>query len=132
MNYPCPIVSIKSIQKHPTNPKLWVVALNSGPISVQVICGSENDGSCHYFEGQLGIFIPDGAIVPDKLADEMWVKGMLAGKKRNRVKAKMRDGEMSDGLFYGSPSDKVISPSWDPAWKEGDDVREQIGVTFKE
>lgn len=129
----CQIVQITTITKHQTNPKLWVVQLTSTMgFNTQIIAGSEPDGSCHYHAGQLGIFIPDGAIVPDKLADEMWVKGKLAGKKGNRVKAKIRDGEASNGLFYGAPSDKVVSPSWNQRWQVGNDVTAEIGVTFKE
>jgi hypothetical protein len=72
----------------------------------------------HYDEGVLGIFIPDGAIIPDKLVD----------------------GIFSEGLFYGSRfwvvewGEKVYNdgPSFSPSWKEGDDVSEAIGVTFHE
>lgn len=129
----CFIVTVKAIYKHSANPKLWIVTLaGTGDGAKQILAGSELDGSCHYTVGQLGIFIPVGAIVPDKLADEMWVKGRLGGKKKNRVRATMRDGVLSDGLFYGSPSDKVVSPSWNPAWKAGDDVTAEVGVTFKE
>jgi hypothetical protein len=97
----------------------------------------------HYDDGTLGFFIPDGAIIPDKLAEEMWVKGKLAGKQRNRVKARDFKGVFSEGLFYGSryflltttlwvPGGRTYhdSPSWNPAWKEGDDVTEEVGVTF--
>jgi hypothetical protein len=94
----------------------------------------------HYDEGTLGIFLPDGAIIPDKLADEMWVKGKLAGKQKNRVKARAMRGVQTEGLFYGSRffEDKdgtrqlVESASWNPVWKAGDDVTAEIGVTFKE
>lgn len=79
----------------------------------------------HYEFGQLGILIPDGAIVPDKLAEEMWVKGKLAGKQKNRVKARDIRGVRSEALFYGSQG-----ASWNPEWKEGDDVTDEIGVTF--
>ena len=81
----------------------------------------------HYAQGQLGFFIPDGAIVPDKLADEMWVQGKLAGAKRNRVRAREFKGVWSEGLFYGSQGD-----SWNPAWKPGDDVTKEVGVTFRD
>lgn len=79
----------------------------------------------HYYEGQLGFFIPAGALVPDKLADEMWVKGKLAGAQRNRVKARDNFGVMSEGLFYGSQG-----ASWNPKWKPGDDVTDEVGITF--
>lgn len=126
----CTIYPLTNITPHPTLPHLDVAQL--GPH--QVVIGR------HYDEGTLGIFLPDGAIIPDKLADEMWVKGKLAGKQKNRVKATTRDGVRTDGLFYGSryyiETDNTRTyqdtPSWDPNWKEGDDVTTQIGVTFKE
>jgi len=79
----------------------------------------------HYYPRQLGIFIPEGAIVPDKLAEEMWVKGKLGGSKKNRVKVRDVRGHESSGLFYGSQG-----ASWNPAWRVGDNVTEEIGVTF--
>jgi hypothetical protein len=114
---------------HPLNPKLMLAQINGH----HVVVGN------HYDDGVLGFFIPDGAIVPDKLAEEMWVKGKLAGSKKNRVKARDMNGIRSDGLFYGSEywiiddqyRDKVYekSASWNPSWKEGDDVAAEVGVT---
>ncbi len=93
----------------------------------------------HYDNNTLGFFIPEDAIVPDKLAEDMWVKGKLAGKKGNRVKARVMDGVLSEGLFYGanywvkkdSQFVEVDSPSWNPNWKEGQDITEETGITFK-
>lgn len=119
----CLVFPITNIHKHPNNPKLYVA--NAG--EYQIITGSEPDGSCHYHEGQLGFFLPEGAIVPEKLAIEMYVKGTLAGKQRNVVKSKERNGVRSDGLFYGSQGE-----SWNPNWKPGDDVTNEVGITFTE
>lgn len=124
----CIIYRLTNIRQHPNIPHLDIA--DCGPH--QVVVGK------HYDEGVLGIFIPDGSIVPDKLAEEMWVKGKLAGKKGNRVKARERDGVYTAGLFYGSrfftktdDSVKVYqnSASWNPDWKEGDDVTAEIGIT---
>jgi hypothetical protein len=81
----------------------------------------------HYSEGQLGFFIPVGAIVPHKLLEEMWLVGKLGGNKRNRVKAREQFGVMSEGLFYGSQG-----ASWNPAWKAGDDVTDELGIILAE
>ncbi len=117
----CIVYPIKMIRRHP-KPGLWIANVGS----FQVVVGSEPDGRCHYEHGQLGFFIPEGAVVPDKLAKEMLVFGMLAGKKKDTVRAKQRQGIASDGLFYGSQGE-----SWNPAWKEGDDVTDEVGITFK-
>lgn len=122
----CVIGPLQDLRDHPTLPHLQVATI----AGQQVVVGR------HYDEGTLGIFIPDGAIIPDKLADEMWVKGKLSGKMKNRVKARDRDGVFSAGLFYGSRyfvvesgvRRYIDSPSWNPAWTEGQDVSEEIGV----
>jgi hypothetical protein len=126
------IVGRIHLRDHP-DPSLKIGEINGH----QVVVGN------HYEDGTLGFFIPDGAIVPDKLAEEMWVKGRLAGKQKNRVKARKFKGVHSDGLFYGSryflPTSTLSklrgktyhdSPSWKPEWKEGDDVTEQVGIIF--
>ncbi len=94
----------------------------------------------HYDDGTLGFFIPEGAIVPDPLLEDMWVKGKLAGKQRNRVKAREMAGIMSEGLFYGSHFwlkngkhfEEQTARNWNPKWKEGDDITDELGITFKE
>lgn len=126
------VAPLVNILPHPELPHLKVAEVAGN----QVVVGD------HYDEGVLGIFIPDGAIVPDKLLEDMWLKGKLAGKQKNRVKARDREGVYSAGLFYGSgywymnpenrEIERITSRSWNPEWKEGDDVTEQIGVTFKE
>lgn len=102
------------LSDHPNDPNLQIGEVGEH----QVVIGR------HYYEGQLGFFIPAGMIVPDKLADEMWVLGKLAGAKHNRVKAREMRGVMSEGLFYGSQG-----ASWNPAWRAGDDVTNDVGLT---
>jgi hypothetical protein len=125
----CPVVKLKLVGPHPSNPNLMLALADT----YHVVVGN------HYDDDTPGFFIPDGAIVPDKLADEMWVKGKLAGAKRNRVKARNLNGLRSDGLFYGARyfvqadggKQYVNSPSWNPAWVDGQDVATEVGITFK-
>lgn len=89
----------------------------------------------HYINGQLGVIIPIGAIVPDNITEEMWVKDKLGGKKRNRVVAKTMFGYPSEGLFYGRTwidGDGIVRKAllWNDNWKVGDDVTKELGVTF--
>lgn len=93
----------------------------------------------HYEEGQPGIFIPEGAIVPEKLLREMWLwneelqKGRLSGKSGNRIKSRIYAGHSSAGLFYGAyyfhEGQKLISPSWNDTWQTGQDVATEVGIT---
>jgi len=48
--------------------------------------------------GDLGIYIPEGAVLPDWLIEKMGLTGMLAGKDKNRVKAIKLRGVLSQGL----------------------------------
>lgn len=126
----CIVCAFSIICQHPIHDHLIVARVGEH----QVVTGN------HYDDGTLGIFIPDGAIVPDKLADEMRVLGKLAGKQKNRVKSRYLSDVFSDGLYYGSrffdivDGQKVfgVGPSWNPEWIEGQDVTEELGITFKE
>ena len=123
----CPVAPIH-LKPHPETDSLMIGEIAGH----QVVVGN------HYDEGTLGFFIPDGAIVPDKLAEEMWVKGKLAGSQKNRVKARKIKGIFSEGLFFGSQFFLVHSSgelsyhepaSWNPKWREGDNVAEEVGIT---
>ena len=48
--------------------------------------------------GDLAIYIPEAAVLPDELAEELGLTGKLAGSKRNRVKAVRLRGELSQGI----------------------------------
>lgn len=115
------IVNPITFADHPTNPKLKVGRVGDA----QVVTGD------HYTQGQLGFFVPEGGVVPEKLLREMWLwngelgKGRLGGKKGDRVKSRDMDGVRSDGLFYGSQGE-----SWNPAWVAGQDVTDELGITF--
>jgi len=49
--------------------------------------------------GDLGVYIPEAAIVPDWLIAELGLEGKLAGKAKNRVKAIKLRGILSQGLI---------------------------------
>ena len=70
-----------------------------------------------YQEGQLIAYIPEGAVVPDSIIQELGLEGKLAGSKHNRVKAIRLRGVLSQGLVY---------PVQDA--EEGDDVTERLGI----
>lgn len=109
-----------------SDPKLMIGQLGDH----QVVVGN------HYDDGVLGFHIPVGAIVPDEILKDMWLLGKLSGSKKNKVKAREMKGILSDGLFYGSRYfvDKddgrfyIESRSWNPKWKEGDDVAAELGI----
>ena len=72
-----------------------------------------------YQDGDLAAYIPEAAIVPADILEEMNLTGKLAGKDGNRVKAIKLRGVVSQGLIY--------RPSFPIA--VGDDVTERLGIT---
>jgi RNA ligase (TIGR02306 family) len=68
--------------------------------------------------GDLVAYIPEQAIVPDPLLDELGLRGKLAGKDGNRVKAIKLRGVLSQGLVLAAR----------PTWSEGQDVAAELGV----
>ena len=61
--------------------------------------------------GDLGVYIPEAAIVPDWLISELGLEGKLAGKDKNRVKAIKLRGILSQGLIY--PVQLDLGPDYD-------------------
>lgn len=97
--------------------------------------------------GDLGVYIPDGSIVPQKIISFLGLEGRLAGKQRNRVKAIKLRGVFSQGLIYpiecrknvidsntNKSSNIFVLPlraveSADILVKEGDEVAKYLGIT---
>jgi len=50
--------------------------------------------------GDLGVYIPEAAILPDWMIERLGLEGKLAGKDKNRVKAVKLRGILSQGLIY--------------------------------
>jgi RNA ligase (TIGR02306 family) len=72
-----------------------------------------------FVTGDLAAYIPEQAVVPQGLLQEMGLEGRLAGKDKDRVKAIKLRGVLSQGLCYRAK----------PEWREGDDVTAALGIT---
>lgn len=72
-----------------------------------------------YKDGDLVAYIPEAAIIPEALQEELGVTGKLAGSAKNRVKAIRLRGIFSQGLIYPAR----------PNWNVGDDVQVELGIT---
>ena len=75
-------------------------------------------GKGSFLDGDLAAYIPEGAVCPDWLIEELGLEGKLAGSKRNRVKAVKLRGALSQGLVYPLSDGKIRGQSV----AEGDDV----------
>lgn len=71
-----------------------------------------------YSTGDLVVYIPEQAIVPDDMLDELKLKGKLAGKLGNRVKAMKLRGILSQGLIYPNKGN----------WNEGEILNDELGI----
>lgn len=68
--------------------------------------------------GDLVAYVPEGSLVGEALLDEMGLRGKLAGKDGNRVKAIKLRGVLSQGLVYPARA----------GWSEGQEVSAELGV----
>ena len=97
------------IEPHPNADRLELAAV--GGFRSVVVKGS-------FLDGDLAAYIPEGAVCPDWLIEELGLEGKLAGSKRNRVKAVKLRGALSQGLVYPLSDGKIRGQSV----AEGDDV----------
>lgn len=88
-----------------------------------------------YRTGDYALYIPEQAILPPALIEELGLGGYLAGKDHNRVKAVRLRGEVSQGVVC-RPKAVGMDHAWDkPAWfAEGSEIMEydfaeELGIT---
>lgn len=88
-----------------------------------------------YATGDLVVYIPEQAILPDAMINELGLEGKLAGTNHNRVKAVKLRGQLSQGILYPIDYD-FCSVSYtlkcsDGTYtfvKEGDNVADDLGI----
>lgn len=73
-----------------------------------------------FVSGDLVVYIPEDAIVPEDLLEEIGLTGKLGGSAKNRVKAMRLRGVLSQGICI---------PCKDPKWVRGTDVQQELGIT---
>lgn len=100
-HFEVPVVRVSKVENHPFADRL---TLNYFKEFV-TISGKLEDGSNRYNEGDLVVYVPEGAVVPDWLLkdgfwDEKNDKGILAGSKGNRVKAIRLRQIISQGIMF--------------------------------
>lgn len=95
--------------------------------------------------GDLGVYIPEQALVPQRFLKAMGLEGKLSGKDKNRVKAIRLRGVLSQGLVYPVKPTDIPGPMpymieiWKPdepgitseSWyvNEGEDIAALLGIT---
>ena len=104
------IVERLAIEPHPNADRLEIARV--GDYQSIVAKGS-------YRTGDLAAYIPEGAVVPERVLEELGLVGRLAGPEANRVKAVRLRGVLSQGICYSARE----------GWRQGQDVTEALGVT---
>lgn len=80
-----------TIEDHPNADKLEIAQIDGYQCVV---------GKGQYQTGDLAVYIPEQAIVPEWIIEKLNLQGKLAGKDKNRVKAVKLRGVTSQGLLY--------------------------------
>lgn len=138
------------VEHHPDADRLSIIRIGgylciSGKVPLDPM--DEHSALTHrYKQGDLVVYVPEGAVVPERILrdgfwDEAKGKGLLAGSKGDRVKAKRLRGVFSQGLLLGVEMDEA-SLAGGPAkgaimGKDGQyilvraglDVAEDLGIT---
>src|SRR5215217_322733 len=80
-----------------------------------------------YETGDYAVYIPEQAIIPDELCQELGLTGKLSGSKKNRVKAIRLRGELSQGIVCLPVS--LEGTDLFKAANENVDFAETLGIT---
>lgn len=128
-----PVVRVDDIFDHPNADRLSIVKIKG----FNCVTAKLENGSNRYSKGDLVIYVPEGALVPEYLLkmgfwDDAKGKGMLAGTKGNRVKAiKLRD-VVSQGILFPlvyDGYDWLVDLTKDvKSVKEGDNLADHLSV----
>lgn len=141
----CIVTSIVSVR--PLGNNLSVVTVEG--VEHQVVANRREDGSFRWREGEVCVYVPEGAVVPDDVLKERgyWDdergRGLLEGKQKNRVKMRRfgpeEDRVESRGLLFktvrgntGATAEYALDITrGDERLRvnEGDDVAEFLGIT---
>lgn len=80
-----------------------------------------------YRSGDIAVYIPEQAVLPAALVDELGLTGRLAGKASDRVKAVRLRGEVSQGIVCRPKA--LADVDLAAAAAEGTDFAELLGIT---
>lgn len=141
------VVSIDlPVEDHPDADRLSIIKIG-GYLCISAKVENADGTLRHRYEvGDLVVYVPEGAVVPEYILrqgfwDEKNQKGILAGSKGDRVKAKRLRGIFSQGILLAVDMDeKSLVGGPERGWiankdgigvfvREGFDVAEELGIT---
>ena len=109
-----PMVKV-AIEPHPNADRLEVASVNGYNCIVEKGAFKTDD---------LAVYIPEQAIVPDDILEEIGLTGRLAGSKKNRVKAIKLRGVLSQGILYPSIGKRLTGKGF----VEGADLANELSL----
>ncbi len=104
------VVRLRGVEHHPNADRLDLAQV--GDYRSIVLRG-------RYAAGDLVAYIPEAAVLPADLIEELGLTGKLSGREQNRVRAVRLRGVLSQGICYPAR----------PGWIEGQDVAEELQIT---
>lgn len=107
------VTEVLDVKDHPNADKLDILKV----FDFQLVSGKGN-----WSKGDLGVYIPEGSILPLDIQEKLDVVGLLSGPDKNRMKAVKLRGEISQGMML------PIS-FLDFNVLKGDDVSKELGIT---
>ena len=131
------VVKVDSVEKHPDADRLTIVSI----AGYKCISNLKDDGTWRYNAGDLVVYIPESAVLPEWLLKKMgfWKeeenKGTLAGSKGDRVKAIRLRGIFSQGILYpvnvmiDNSQHTIKTDTSEIFVKDGSDVANDLGIT---
>lgn len=152
MTHKAIVATVTSVIKPPESETLTVVTVDVAGATHQVVANLQEDGTPRWTEGEVCIYVEDGATIPQDVLEDRgyWEpgakKGLLGGgSKNNRVKARAFakqkneagevtfEGFMSEGLLFKLDKSGdalfVSRRMWDGLRVEpGDDVSSYLGI----
>lgn len=115
------IHELVNVRDHPHGDVLSLANIDS-PDGYQVIVKRGQ-----FADGDLVVYVPEGAVVPEPILDELGLVGALSGKKKNVVKAVRLRSEISQGLVWRP---RLFDPvDLDGYFSTGQDLAEELGIT---
>lgn len=129
---------ITGVRPHGDNLSIVTVGDN------EVVANRKEDGSFRWEVGEKCVYVTEGSIVPDDVLiergywDDEKNKGLLEGKKGNRVKMRRFAGFESRGLLFKTVTNRGELPEDNVTIQRGDqttiaeigsDVSEFLGIT---
>jgi len=127
-----PILRIDDVYDHPNADRLSILRIRG----YEAITNKDENGAHRYAAGEVVIYVPEGAVVPERHLkergywDEKNGKGMLAGSQGNRVKAIKLRNVLSQGLVWklgATPQGTPIASYGYPALSD-DNARTKVQV----